>query len=186
MKITVILLITLSFSRDIVAQYDIVLQALEVIVPNDKKFINFDEVKMKRFGRNQPHVLIGEFEAFKSLGNDTEFLAELYKKQGQEYRKTPYKLKGKLCEVANTEGNIFADQLWKFSDLPPRESCPFPAGKYHVKKLDISNLEGLPPVLESGDYMVEIKFYDQKGGKMMQGFRIYVTVVVKLMMMSIG
>jgi ganglioside GM2 activator len=178
LKNILILITLLLIVKESIGQYDIVLQAFEQLIPNDTNYLNLDKIKIKRFGRNQPHVGDGEFEFFKDLGDDTELISYVYKKQGQEYRKTPYHMKGTVCNLLGLE-DLIMPQVWKYTDLPPRRTCPFPAGVYHVNHMYLGNLTNLPPVLESNDYMLESIFYYQSK-TMSQGLRIYLSVYNKV------
>jgi hypothetical protein len=57
--------------------------------------------------------------------------------------------------------------------------CPITPGVYHANKMYLGNLVGLPPVMESNDYMLESLFYDQNK-TLLQGVRIYSTVFNKI------
>jgi hypothetical protein len=172
--------ITLLIVKNSLGQYEISLQALEVLVPNEKTFLNLDKIKVKRFGRNQPHVGDGEIELFRDVGDDFDVVSNLYKKQGQEYRLTPFNLKGKICEALKSEDNPFTEQLWKYTDFPPKETCPFPTGVYHINKLYVGNMTDLPPVMDSGDYMVKVQFFDENKS-FLQGFELFATIYNKVM-----
>lgn len=94
------------------------------MISNDKATMNIDGLKVKRFGRNQPHVLFGDIIFLRKMGNEVQFLGELFKKQGHEYRKTPYRIKGKFCD-AIVNDDVFATQIWTYSDFPPKNSVCF-------------------------------------------------------------
>ncbi|CAO1407889.1 unnamed protein product [Diamesa hyperborea] len=58
--------------------------------------------------------------------------ANCYKKQGNEYRKTPYNFqKVKFCDFFVHE-KFFYDELLKVSNLPAKGVCPWPKGDYYV------------------------------------------------------
>jgi hypothetical protein len=160
------------------SSYDVDLLAIEVLIPNDKEFLNLDKAKVKRLARNEPHVVVGEVELFKPFDDQLMFQSYLFKKQGQEYRKTAYHLKGVACELLKKE-DPFSEQLWMYMDLPPRNSCPFPPNVYHINGLYIGNVS-IPPVFETGDYMIQTQLLD-KNNELLQGFQIYMSVVNKLL-----
>jgi hypothetical protein len=173
----VLLLSIIKFSVGF-TPYDIDLHAADPLIPNDKEYANLDKVKVKRLGRNQPHVVIGEVELFKPFGKDVLFRTDLYKKQGQEYRKTPFHLKRNACEYFEKE-DPFADQLWSYTDLPSNRSCPYPPKVYHINGLYIGNLS-FPVVLETGDYMIQTQFLD-KDNNLLQGLQVYFFFVNKVL-----
>lgn len=170
----VILILSIVIIEKSSAQYDIDMMAINIMVPNDTKTFNIDKVKLKRFGRNQPHVITGEVEMFVAVSDNVNVQTYVYQKQGQEYRKTPYHMKGKPCEMLKIE-NPITQQLWKYTDLPPYETCPFPPGVYHVNNLYLGNMTGLPAIISSGDYMTNTTIYD-KNNNFLQGFQIYANV----------
>lgn len=100
-----LIFVVLSFQGVVlvVANYEFEYRAMDVGKPNDDKWLNFDKVKIKRMSRNEPHKMYGEMNFIGGITEDIDFLAELYIKQGGEYRKTVYKLKMNLCEIIETE-----------------------------------------------------------------------------------
>jgi hypothetical protein len=178
-KIILILIVEIVLFKEICAQYQVDLQALDILISNDDEFYNLDGIKVKRFGRNQPHMFHGEMIFHKELGTDIDWSCILYKKQGQEYRQTPFKVTGNVCEVLKRP-DPFTEQVWKYTDLPPKESCPFPPGIYHINHMYVGNLTGLPPVMDSGDYSLKFEFAN-KDNKIVQGGQIYITIYNKIM-----
>lgn len=179
--ITYVIVVIGTFFETSIAQYEIAIQALEIMIPNENTFCNLDKVKLKRFGRNQPHVIHGEFKLIRGISDEIGWKSVLYKKQGQEYRLTPFQIKGKTCESIKIE-NPFAEKIWKYVDLPPRHTCPFPPGSYHINNFNFENLTDLPAVFDSGDYMVYSQFLDgQDDKKMLQGYKIFTTIYNKLL-----
>jgi hypothetical protein len=87
--------------------------------------MDFDNIKFKRLGRNQPHVAVGTFTLSRDYGNDVEFLGEFYKKQGGEYRKTPFKINGPLCDSIKKEELILPQILKYVPDFPPKDTVKF-------------------------------------------------------------
>jgi hypothetical protein len=110
------------YKNKVLAQYDISFHAVDIMVPNETTFLNLDTMKVKRFSRNEPHVLNGEFKLFREFGNEIQISVEFFKSQGQEYRKTPYKLKGLICDVLNTADQHVWGSLHVYTDFPPPES----------------------------------------------------------------
>jgi hypothetical protein len=51
---------------------------------------------------------------------------EGYQMQGNEYRKTPYKLPtDKICDFLKNEQYVY-DNFLLFTNLPPKDTCPIP------------------------------------------------------------
>lgn len=155
------------------SNYDITMKDLESFYPGDNKHVSFDKVKIKRFNRTAPHVIIGSMDLFEEWGEDIEILGELYKMQGYEYRPTPYKIKNKLCDIIRDE-KVFYPTLLDVTDAP--RSCPIPPGEYKSHGYT-NNFEDLPPVLESGEYMAQISFI--RNEEVLNGAKVYVTLVNK-------
>lgn len=103
MKIFLIASIALSLCEKVSANYEFEWRALDSKIPNDDKFLNINKVKVKRISRNETHKLYGEMTWFQGVGEDINFVGELYKKQGGEFRKTVYHLKLNFCEMIKTE-----------------------------------------------------------------------------------
>lgn len=97
-------------------EYDIALKDFKVLIPNDKKFLNADNLKVKRFGRNEPHVLDGYVIMYEDFDDDVEQTIELYKQQGYEYRLTPFKFKDKICTFYKNDP--ITGQIVKYTDVP--------------------------------------------------------------------
>lgn len=149
--------------------YEISLNDFKTLFRNSTDLINTDTMRIKRFGRNQPHVLIGEFKVLRDLGPDVVFLGYLYKRQGYEYRKTAFALNKRYCEIIETE-KLFTPQLIQYIDFPVPYKCPIKAKTYNVNRF-YPNITDIPPVMENGDYMVSMKFAEN--GKILQGIEIY-------------
>ncbi|CAO1384155.1 unnamed protein product [Diamesa hyperborea] len=144
----------------------------EPMVKNDNTYINLDNVRVKKVNRTH-HLLIGNFTLFINQGNEYEFFALLYKKQGNEYKKTPYKVgPNKFCDFLRDE-KMFYPGVLAASDFPSIETCPWPSNLYHFLGYSIQ-LSKAPPIFPSGDYMIEA--YSELGGKMQNGYRIYGTL----------
>jgi hypothetical protein len=117
--------------QPVYAQYDITLKAFEELMPNST-VATFSKLKVKRFGRNEPHVIVGEFTFHQEIGDEIEFLGGFFKKQGEEYRRTPYKVKGRLCEALRME-DLLVPQIWHYLDLPlPKEQVNLNFSNFYV------------------------------------------------------
>lgn len=89
--------------------YQISLLEYEIIKKNDTEFVNLDNLKLKRKSRNETHKIYGSFTFIQewTSADDILFIAELYKKQGGEYRKTAYHVKGHPCILIETQQDMF-------------------------------------------------------------------------------
>lgn len=74
---------------------------------NDTKFFNLDKVKLQRKSRNEHHKFYGEFKLFQNWTEEVIQTVELYKKQGGEYRITPYHLKGRVCYFIEVDDTFY-------------------------------------------------------------------------------
>ena len=108
----------------------------EPMVKNDNKYINLDNVRVKKVNRTH-HLLIGNFTLFIDQGNEYEFFAILYKKQGNDYKKTPYKVgPNKFCDFLRDE-KMFYPGVLAASDFPSVDTCPWPkVSNSFLKKLN--------------------------------------------------
>jgi Protein of unknown function (DUF1091) len=86
----------------------------------------------------------------------------------------PYRMAGQLCDMIN--GDIyFYEQAHKMSNFPPIGTCPWPKGNYWIHNY-IPDISKFPPIMESGDYMGECKFYD-KNGTYLNASRTYIQII---------
>lgn len=79
----------------------------------------------------------------------------LFKKAGNEYKKTPYHVgPEKFCNYIQYKA-INYDEVRSVSDLPERKDCPWPISQYNFTRGYVLPLDKVPPFFE-GDYMVQI------------------------------
>lgn len=93
----------------------------EVLVKNQTEFVNLDGLKLKRKARNESHKFYGEIIYFEGFRNGLQFTGEAFKKQGGEYRKTPYHMKGQFCELLEID-KVFWASFANASGLPTKVS----------------------------------------------------------------
>ena len=104
----------------------------EAMVKNDNHYINLDHMRVRKVNRTH-HLLIGNLTMYVNQGNDYAFFGVLYKKQGNDYKKTPYKMgPKKFCDFLR-EDKIFYPSLLADSDFPTIETCPWPSVSIHDK-----------------------------------------------------
>lgn len=98
--------------------YQIALMEFEGIVKNATKYINTDGIKLKRKSHNTTHKFYGSIIIFDDVTkqNDLRLVVELYKKQGGEYRKTAFHLKGMGCAILEID-NVFSPSLNKATGI---------------------------------------------------------------------
>lgn len=89
----------------------------DILVKKDDKFLNLNKLKIKRKSRSETHKLYGSIELFKDLTEDINIRIEFYEKQGDEYRKTPYHIKGSACQFIATD-DLFYPSLSVAGGLP--------------------------------------------------------------------
>lgn len=89
--------------------YQITLMEYEILVKNDTKFVNLDKIKLKRKSHNETHRLYGDLTLIKDLTyeSNVRFIAEIYKKQGGEYRKTAFHQKALACQFIDVDTVIY-------------------------------------------------------------------------------
>jgi hypothetical protein len=98
----------------------------------------------------------------------------LYKKSGNAYKLTPYKYgPKKLCDFVKDEEFFYADLHKKSRNFPPIGSCDFKKGSYEVDNY-MPDLSKLPPVFESGDYMVECQ--GKKNDEIINGYKLFAQI----------
>lgn len=82
----------------------------EILVKNSTRFVNLDKVKLKRKSHNETHKFYGDLTFIKDLTyeSNVRFVAEIYKKQGGEYRKTAFHQKALACQFINADTVIYS------------------------------------------------------------------------------
>ena len=63
-------------------------------------------------------------------------LAILLQKAGNQYKRTPYKILLKYCKFFDDE-KYFVQDVRKLSNFPPKETCPWPKGKYTIDGYEV-------------------------------------------------
>ena len=103
----------------------------EVIIKNDERYLNMDNLRVRKVNRTH-HLIIGNFTLHVNQGNDYMFFGVLYKKQGNAYKKTPYKVgPAKFCDFLRND-KIFYPDVKASSDIPSIEICPWPAVSNYI------------------------------------------------------
>lgn len=117
--------------------YQISFLEYDIIKKNDTEFVNLDNLKLKRKSRNETHKIYGSFTLFQewTSADDILFIIELYKKQGGEYRKTAYHVKGHPCTLIETQQDLFKS-LGDACGLPKEVTDPF-LTSYHSLSFQI-------------------------------------------------
>lgn len=97
--------------------YDVTIKDFEILVKGDTKHLNYDKLKLKRFNRTHPHVILGEMVQFETWDSRTEeFSGEIWKQQGYEFRPMPYKFKHNYCDFIEND-KVFFPAMLEASDL---------------------------------------------------------------------
>ena len=146
-----------------------------IMVENDQKHMNIDKLRIKKVNKTH-HMLIGEFDLHHDIDDNYQFFVLFYKKAGNDYKLLPYKSGSNFCEQAKNE-KIFYPELRAVSDLPGVETCPWPAGTYHIYGYH-PDLSKFPPILKDADYMLEMQL--RKGEEVLQGIKLFATIFVKI------
>ncbi|KAL7026591.1 hypothetical protein ACKWTF_005092 [Chironomus riparius] len=136
----------------------------------NSKIFDLDSFKIARFNRTT-FVFNGSMEMSLDSFEDLEAVCELFKKAGNDYKLTPYKMgPANICKLIKDDDFFYAG-FHKHTDFPPLKTCDFKKGvKYNIKNY-LPDMSKVPPVFESGDYMVECKI--SKGGEFIQGTVTY-------------
>lgn len=119
-------------------------------------------------------MLMGEFTLHRDFDNGIQLLCLSYKKAGNDYKLLPYKVGPKnFCEFLEAE-KMFYPEFQAATDLPGVGVCPWPAGKYTIFGFQ-PDLSKIPPVVDTGDYMVECQF--KKDEDLLNAIKIFGTVM---------
>lgn len=149
------------------------IQILKIEQLNEPIYADYTKVYIRR--ENKIRKIFGNFTWHVAI--DNTFITELllYKKQGGEYRKLPYKLPRKgICDFANDD-KIFYPDIAQHSDHEVPFKCPQPIGVYALRGLSIQ-LDKLPDVIiHSGDYAGELVI--QKDDIQYLRLRLYCSII---------
>lgn len=145
---------------------------VKVLLPGDKTVANVDKFRVRKV--NKTHLLIGEIETFIDIGDELSLFCTSYRKAGNDYKLMPYKIgPAPVCKFIDGEKLLYPD-FQKKTDFPDLGVCPWPARVYHINGWN-PDLENLPPIVDTGDYMVECKLLREE--EVLQGMQIYGSVL---------
>lgn len=97
----------------------------------DDSFADLTKLRVKRVDRVR--CLTGPITFFKEITNDITCEVLLFKKQGGEYRQTPFKLPSKgFCDFYTNETYVVPEFKKYCADCPKQEDhvCPWKAVRY--------------------------------------------------------
>lgn len=135
------------------AYFDITLDRAEC--SSAPGFIECSRLKIKRVSKQR--LLFGNITICTPLDNDAVSNLSIFKKQGGEYRKMPYKIVKPFCDVIKN-GIYFYDDLCVNSTLPKHRPCPYPIGTYVFNGYTPLMANFPHQIIPSGDYKVDISF----------------------------
>lgn len=141
----------------------------------NSSFFNLDKTKLKRVSHNDTHRLYGEFILHEPVSHDIDVFAELYEKQGGEYRKTAYTFKSKACDAIEVDEAFWPSLAAAVEPTFPLK-CDLPAGTYTFNGY-LPDTSKLPPVVRSGDYMSKVKL--TRNGEILQITECYFHIINK-------
>ena len=148
----------------------------DVFVKNDQKHVNLDKLRIKKMNKTH-HMLVGEFVFHHEFDDNYQIACLAYKKTGNDYKLLPYKVgPTNFCEFFRNEKMIYPD-IKVVTDFPEYSTCPWPAGIYHIYGFS-PDLSRIPPILDSGDYMVEFQY--RKGEEILNKLQIFGTLLIKV------
>lgn len=149
------------------------MKEVDILVSNHTDCIKYGDAKIKRTSHDEPHKLWINFNILR-VPVKFYILGQLYIKQGGEYRITPYKIKGDACELAKNDPSVYP-KVREAGNFPPPDDCPWAVGNYYLHGY-YPNLTHLPPVLSTGDYLIEMMFFERNDFKDVLGGTIQVHV----------
>lgn len=161
---------------------------------SDDKYFDLTKLKIRKDKESKTRKLYGNVSINTEMDNSYKETILLYKKQGGEYRKMPYKIPDKgICDLFN-EGEYIYPELVAHSDFPNPMPCPLPAVSsfsrinFIEEDLIISfqriyEIRGFQPslknvpnmVLPTGDYAIECTIL--KDGEVGFKARFYVSII---------
>lgn len=146
----------------------------KVEIPNEQTGINLDKVRIRKPNKTHGHMLMGEFTTFREFNDEIQLLCLSFKKAGNDYKLLPYKVGPKnFCEFLDGEKMLYPE-FQAMTDLPELGACPWPAATYHIFGFQ-PDLSKVPPVLDTGDYMVECQI--KCGDKLLNAIQIFASVM---------
>jgi hypothetical protein len=105
---------------------------------------------------NKTRVFVGSFAVLVPLDNTFSVAAHLFVKQGNEYRKLPYRSPKKpLCEFYQSD-IFFMQDFCEKSNLTYPVPCPIEAGTYSMNGYAPS-LKNVPvSIISTGEYALDV------------------------------
>ncbi|CAG9805781.1 unnamed protein product [Chironomus riparius] len=149
--------------------FEVILDRVEVLYEDPKFFETHLRVKKV----NKTRTLVGYADIRQAIGNDCDAELKTLKKQGGEYRYSPYKVSAiPLCEGLASDTYVYPEFAAN-SDFPLdiANNCPIPAGNYSMRGISFT-LENVPTnVAQTGEYGCELIF--SKNNETIAMYRIY-------------
>ncbi|KAG5682540.1 hypothetical protein PVAND_011887 [Polypedilum vanderplanki] len=134
--------------------------------------INFDGVKIKKLNKTN-FALSGSMDVTVEIDDTFELECNLYKKQGNEYKLTPFHIGPyKFCDYIQNKALAY-DEILECSDLPQRKDCPWKKEKYTFNKCLIPTNK-VPKFLD-GEYRVDVTLWKNKESA--GGYQIFFYVI---------
>ena len=91
---------------------------------------------------------------------------------GNEYKLTPYKNgPDNICNALKKDELFYPSIHTKSENFPALGTCDFTKGNIYKVINYLPSLDKVPPVFQSGDYMIECNI--TKGVDFIQGFKVY-------------
>jgi hypothetical protein len=110
-----------SFHVIVLAFMEFELKHFEPLVKNDTKYVNFDNIRVKKVNKTH-HLVVGDFEVFQDVTNDFKVSGAVYKAAGNDYKLLPYRMLPEgYCDFLKSQAYVYQDFL-PVSDYPPVET----------------------------------------------------------------
>ncbi|EAT41910.1 AAEL006503-PA [Aedes aegypti] len=150
------------------ALYDITLDSFEPYSGTDPSFIDYGTLRVSKKSRNV-FVIDGKFELFQNGGDETRIV---YQITFGDQRQPMFSGDVGYCESIDNDGVILT-KLREVSNIPPKGTCPFPKGEYHIDKYQLDESQ-IPPMIPHGKYTLMVQMLDNNEIK--GGYKLKVTI----------
>ncbi|XP_055543741.1 uncharacterized protein LOC129729256 [Wyeomyia smithii] len=133
--------------------YNIELESFLPDPQSDPTLVNYGTVRLFKKSRISLEIT-GYFFMLRNLGRQNEVLLEFGMLRPAEQFVPLNRIRQELCEFYNTDYPI-VQVVREKSNLPPKGTCPFPKGKYHLYNYEVS-FSHLPPMLAPGRFYTRL------------------------------
>ncbi|XP_058060337.1 uncharacterized protein LOC131211018 [Anopheles bellator] len=151
--------------------YEVELNNLEVTPSEIEDFVDYGTLRLVRKARNT-FAVSGTLSILQNIGDEAYIFYVIYKLGAFDGQRRKYlDGNGRVCKLISGDEYIYP-QMLNYSNLPSKDTCPFPKGNYTVNDFVVDERK-LPAIIPPGEWLIVVKL--MRDGKLGAGYRINFT-----------